>query len=47
MTLYGITSNDVFNGIKLDKNNYISETLVTHKDSNLKKIIRNVTPING
>ena len=42
----GITSNDVFNGIKLDKNNYISETLVTHKDSNLKKIIRNVTPIN-
>jgi len=43
----GITSNDVFNGIKLDKNNYISETLVTHKDSNLKKIIRNVTPING
>ena len=42
----GITSNDVLNGIKLDKNNYISETLVTHKDSNLKKIIRNVTPIN-
>ena len=43
----GITSNDFFNGIMLDKNNYISETLVTHKDSNLKKIIRNVTPING
>ena len=43
----GITNNDIFNGIKLDKNNYISETLVTHKDSNLKKIIRNVTPING
>jgi len=42
-----ITNNDVFNGIKFDKNNYISETLVTHKDSNLKKIIRNVTPING
>ena len=41
-----ITNNDVFNGIKFDKNNYISETLVTHKDSNLKKIIRNVTPIN-
>jgi len=42
----GITNNDVFNGIKLNKKNYISETLVTHKDSNLKKIIRNVTPIN-
>ena len=42
----GITNNDVFKGIKIDKNNYISETLVTHKGSNLKKIIRNVTPIN-
>jgi fructose-1,6-bisphosphatase II / sedoheptulose-1,7-bisphosphatase len=42
----GITNNDVFNGIKLNKKNYISETLVTHKDSNLIKIIRNVTPIN-
>jgi len=42
----GITNNDVFKGIKIDKNNYISETLVTHKSSNLKKIIRNVTPIN-
>ena len=42
----GITNNDVFNGIKLNKKNYISETLVTHKDSNLKKIIRNVTHIN-
>ena len=42
----GITNNDVFNGIKLNKKNYISETLVTHKGSNLKKIIRNVTPIN-
>ena len=42
----GITNNDVFNGIKLNKKNYISETLVTHKGSNLKKIIKNVTPIN-
>ena len=42
----GITNNDVFNGIKLNKKNYISESLVTHKSSNLKKIIRNVTPIN-
>jgi fructose-1,6-bisphosphatase II / sedoheptulose-1,7-bisphosphatase len=43
----GITSNDFFNGIKIDKNNYISETLVTHKDSNFKKVIKNLSPING
>ena len=42
----GITNNDVFNGIQIDNNNYISETLVTHKDSNLKKIIKNITPLN-
>jgi fructose-1,6-bisphosphatase II / sedoheptulose-1,7-bisphosphatase len=43
----GITSNDFFNGIKIDKNNYISETLVTHKDSNFKRVIKNFSPING
>jgi fructose-1,6-bisphosphatase II / sedoheptulose-1,7-bisphosphatase len=43
----GITSNDFFNGIKIDKNNYISETLVTHKDSNFKRVIKNLSPING
>ena len=42
----GITNNDVFNGIQIDNNNYISETLVTHKDSNLKKIVKNITPLN-
>ena len=42
----GITNTDVFNGIQIDKNNYISETLVTHKDSNLKKIVKNITPLN-
>jgi len=36
----GITSSDVLSGIKIKDNNYMSETLVTHKNSNLKKIIK-------
>tara|TARA_B100001245_G_scaffold158804_1_gene119494 strand:- start:47 stop:997 length:951 start_codon:yes stop_codon:yes gene_type:complete len=35
----GITTGDLLKGIRVNKNNYISETLVTHKSSNLKKII--------
>ena len=35
----GITPGDLVKGIRVNKNNYISETLVTHKSSNLKKII--------
>ena len=35
----GITTGDLLKGIRINKNNYISETLVTHKSSNLKKII--------
>ena len=35
----GITPGDLVKGITINKNNYISETLVTHKSSNLKKII--------
>ena len=42
----GITSSDILNGIKFDKDNYISETLITHKNSNFKKIIKNINPIN-
>jgi len=42
----GITNSDILNGIKLDKDNYISETLITHKNSNFKKIIKNINPIN-
>ena len=37
----GITSSDLVSGIKIDKNEFISETLVTHKSSGLKKIIKN------
>ena len=37
----GITSGEMVSGIKIDKNEFISETLVTHKSSGLKKIIIN------
>ena len=36
----GITSGDLVSGIKIEKNNYISETLVTHKSTGFKKIIK-------
>ncbi len=36
----GITTGDLVSGIKLDKNCFISETLITHKSSNLKKIYK-------
>jgi fructose-1,6-bisphosphatase II / sedoheptulose-1,7-bisphosphatase len=38
----GITSGDLVSGIKIEKNEFISETLVTHKSSGLKKIIKKV-----
>tara|TARA_B100000963_G_scaffold336593_1_gene331797 strand:- start:12484 stop:13425 length:942 start_codon:yes stop_codon:yes gene_type:complete len=36
----GITSGDLVSGIKIDKNFFYSETLITHKSSGLKKIIK-------
>tara|TARA_B100000886_G_scaffold321576_1_gene263892 strand:- start:435 stop:1376 length:942 start_codon:yes stop_codon:yes gene_type:complete len=36
----GITSGDLVSGIKIDNNKFVSETLVTHKSSGLKKIIK-------
>ena len=41
----GITSSNVLSGINIVDNNYTSETLVTHKDSNFKKIIKRTSPI--
>ena len=41
----GITNSDVLAGIKTQDDNYISETLVTHKSSNLKEIIKKINPI--
>ena len=42
----GITTSEVLKGIIIDDNKFISETLVTHKDSNLKKNIKSIKPIN-
>ena len=42
----GITSSDILKGISIDSDKFISETLVTHKSSNFKKIITSVNPIN-
>ena len=41
----GITSNDVMSGINIKDNNYLTETLVTHKSSNFKEIIKRTNPI--
>ena len=41
----GITSNNVMSGIKIQGEKYTSETLVTHKSSKLKKIIKTVNPL--
>ena len=41
----GITSSEVLKAIEVDDDNFTSETLVTHKDSGLKKIIKNTTTI--
>ena len=41
----GITSNEVLKGIKIEGENYTSETLVTHKSSGFKKIIKKTSPI--
>ena len=41
----GITNSDILRGITLDDRKYISETLITHKDTNFKKIIKNINPI--
>ena len=42
----GITSSDVLSGIEVNGNNYTSETLVTHKNSNFKEILKNTNHIN-
>ena len=42
----GITSSEVLNGITINKDEFISETLITHKNSNFKKIVKSVNSIN-
>ena len=36
----GITSGDLVKGIEIKGNNFVTETLVTHKSSGLKKVIK-------
>ena len=36
----GITSGDLVSGIKIEGNEFISETLVTHKSSNIRQILK-------
>ena len=36
----GITSGDLVKGIQIKGNEFISETLVTHKSSSIKKVIK-------
>jgi len=38
----GITSGDLVSGIRTENNEFVSETLVTHKSTGLKKIIKKV-----
>jgi fructose-1,6-bisphosphatase II / sedoheptulose-1,7-bisphosphatase len=40
-----ITTSDVMLGINIKGDNYLSETLITHKESNYKKIIKKITPL--
>ena len=42
----GITSCNVLKGITINNDKFISETFVTHKDSNFKKIVKTNNPIN-
>ena len=41
----GITSGDLVKGILVNDNSYVSETLITHKSSNLKKVYKSTNKI--
>jgi len=43
----GITTSNVLSGIDINNDNYTSETLVTHKNSNYKEIVKRTNPIKG
>ena len=36
----GVTSGDLVKGIEIQGNDFVSETLVTHKSSGLKKVVK-------
>jgi len=41
----GITRSEVLSGVDIKENNYTTETLVTHKNSKFKKIVKRTNPI--
>jgi fructose-1,6-bisphosphatase II / sedoheptulose-1,7-bisphosphatase len=43
----GITSSEVLKGIIIDEDKFISETLITHKNTNFKEIVKSINSING
>jgi len=43
----GITSSEVLKGIIIDEDKFISETLITHKNTNFKEIVKSINLING
>ena len=42
----GITTSEILNGIIIDGDKFISETLVAHKNTNLKEIVKSINSIN-
>jgi len=42
----GITTSEVLNGVIIDGDKFISETLITHKNTNFKKIVKSINSIN-
>ena len=42
----GITNSDILKGIILEEDKFLSETLVTHKGSNFKRVIKSINSIN-
>ena len=42
----GITTSEVLNGIIIDGDKFISETLVTHKNTNFREIVKSINTIN-
>jgi len=42
----GITTSEVINGIIIDGDKFVSETLVTHKNTDFKEIVRSINLIN-
>ena len=41
----GITSGDLVNGIQVNDKSFVSETLITHKSSGIKKIYKSTHKI--